>query len=72
MAGRTLSLEELRNQPLDLLLEEVAEGGEPVTIRLPGGQEILIIGKPRLKPLPLLEGSVPMGWKDAFYAPDLG
>ena len=38
-----------------------------VTVLLPDGKEVLIEPKPRLKPLPVLEGYVPAGWKDALY-----
>jgi len=69
MAERVMLLDELRDQSIQAVLEKVAEGGEQVIVRLPGGQQIVIAPQPQLtlKPLPVLEGYVPEGWKDALY-----
>ena len=68
MAERVLSLEEVKRRPIEEVLQEVIEDGETLTVCLPGGREIMIAPKPRLRPLPTLDGSVPEGWKDALYA----
>ena len=34
---------------------------------MPSGDEVVIRPKPQLEPLPVLEGSIPEGWKDVIY-----
>ncbi len=67
MTLQTSTLEELRGHSLEQVLESVLEEDEILTVRMPGGQEVVIRPKPALEPLPVLEGSVPEGWKDAIY-----
>ena len=33
----------------------------------PDGRQVVIHAQPELKPLPLLKGQMPLGWKDAIY-----
>jgi len=68
MGGQTLTLAELKGESLEKILQEVADQNLVVTVLLPGGKEVVIEPKPRLQPLPELEGRVPEGWKDAVYA----
>lgn len=63
----TSTLEELREHSLEQVLESVLQGDGILTVKMPGGQEAVIQPKPALEPLPVLEGSVPEGWKDAIY-----
>jgi hypothetical protein len=49
-------------------LWNVVKDSIQIVIRMPGGEEVIIGPKPRLEPLPVLEGYVPEGWKDAVYA----
>jgi hypothetical protein len=70
MVAQTLTLEALKGQSLEELLQQVADQRVTVTVLLPDGTEVLIEPKPRLKPLPVLEGHVPAGWKDAVYGRD--
>lgn len=67
MTLHTSTLEELREHSLAQVLESVLEEHEILTVRMPSGQEVVIQPKPTLEPLPVLEGSVPEGWKDAIY-----
>ena len=66
MGERKLNLEDIKGRTLDDLLHEVLRDREPVTVVMEEGQavEIRPVG---LKPLPVLEGSVPAGWKDGIY-----
>jgi hypothetical protein len=48
------------------VLREVSKKATRLVVRLPDGDEVVIASKPRLKPLPVLEGRVPEGWKDAI------
>ena len=67
MTLHTSTLEELQGHSLEQVLESVLEEDEILTVRMPSGQEVVIRPKPALEPLPVLEGSVPEGWKDAIY-----
>lgn len=62
---RNSTLEEIRERSLEQVLKSVLEEQEILTVRMPSGQEVVIRPKPNLEPLPILEGSVPVGWKDA-------
>jgi hypothetical protein len=70
MAAQTMTLEALKGQSLEGLLQQVADQRVTVTVLLPDGTEVVIEPKPRLKLLPVLEGHVPVGWKDAVYGRD--
>jgi hypothetical protein len=67
MTEQTVTLEALTGQSLAELLQQVADQRVTVTVLLPDGKEVVIAPKPRLKPLPVLAGRVPAGWKDALY-----
>lgn len=67
MDDRTLVLDDLKTRTIEEVLREVVARQETLTVRLPEGDTVLIQPTPRLKPLPVLEGCVPAGWKDALY-----
>ena len=67
MAENVRSLEELRGRTLDKVLREVARDGQPLTVMLEDGKAVVIQPLLQLKPLPVLQGFVPDGWKDAIY-----
>jgi len=64
---QTLTLEQFKQQPLEEILNEVVTQEVTLIVRMPEGQEILIEPRLRLRPLPVLDGYVPEGWKDAVY-----
>jgi hypothetical protein len=66
-AHKIRTLEELKGQTLEDLLHEVARSRESITIVLEEGESVTIEPASQLKPLPVLEGCVPEGWKDAIY-----
>ena len=68
MARQVLTLDEFKRHPLEEILQNIANQGVPLTVILPNGTEIVIESRPRLQPLPKLEGYVPVGWKEAVYA----
>jgi hypothetical protein len=70
MTEHTVTLEALQGQSLERLLQQVVEQRVTMTVVLPDGTEVVIEPKPRLKPLPVLEGHIPTGWKDAVYGRD--
>lgn len=67
MTNRILVLDDLKDRTLEDVLREVIKQREVLTVRLPEGETVDIKPSPRLKPLPVLEGFVPEGWKDAIY-----
>jgi len=68
MTSQILTLEELKQQPVEKILMDVVNQHMIFIIRLPGGDEVSIEPKPQLKPLPVLNGYVPEGWKDVIYS----
>ncbi len=66
-AHKIKTLEELKGLTLEDLLHEVARSGEPITIILEEGESVTLEATSQLKPLPVLEGHIPEGWKDAVY-----
>jgi hypothetical protein len=68
MARQVLTLDEFKRHLLEEILQDIANQGVPLTVILPNGTEIVIESRPRLQPLPELEGYVPVGWKEAVYA----
>lgn len=67
MTVATVTLEDLKERKLDQLLESVLSSREILTVRMPGGGEVVIRPKLDLQPLTVLDGNVPNGWKDAIY-----
>lgn len=67
IAELVLELDDLRGRTLEDILQEVAAQQTVLTVRLPKGDTVAIRPAPRLKPLPVLDGYVPQGWKDAIY-----
>ena len=68
MTSKTLTLNEIEKTQLRVILQSVLTKQLLLTVRFPGGEEVIIQPKPPLKPLPVLEGSIPGGWKDAIYS----
>jgi len=69
MTKRTVALDDLKERSLEEVLREVAAQQQELTVQLPNGEGIQIRPVPRLKPLPVLKGYVPEGWKDAINGP---
>ncbi len=67
MGNQILTLDDLKEQTLEDVLRQVIRQQEALTVRLPEGETVAIQPSPRLRPLPVLEGFVPEGWKDALY-----
>jgi hypothetical protein len=66
-AHKIRTLEELKGRTIEELLHEVVHSREPITIGLEEGKSVTMELAPQLKPLLVLEGCVPEGWKDAIY-----
>jgi hypothetical protein len=70
MTEHTVTLEAVKGQSVEALLQQVVEQCVTVTVLLPDGAAVVLKPRPRLQPLPVLEGYVPAGWKDALYGRD--
>lgn len=68
MADHTVILDALQGRSVEEVLYDVVKQQVTLIIRLPDGQEVVIAPQPHLKPLPMLPGRLPAGWKDALYA----
>ncbi len=68
MVTQTITLEDIKKQSVEKIFQQVAQGRTHFIVQMPDGKEIVIESKSRLKPLPVLEGCIPHGWKDAVYA----
>jgi hypothetical protein len=62
-----VSLDKLTNLSLEEFLETVLKQGTALTVQLPTGQTVTIDPHQTLSPLPILNGSISEGWKDAIY-----
>jgi hypothetical protein len=67
MVDRRLALDDLEGRTWEEVLREVVRQHLVLTVQLPEGDVVAIRPEQRLKPLPVLEGSIPEGWKDAIY-----
>jgi hypothetical protein len=62
-----VSLDKLTNLSLEEFLETVLKQGTAMTVQLPTGQTVTVEPHQTLSPLPILNGSISEGWKDAIY-----
>lgn len=65
---QTVLLEEIQGRSLEDVLKEVAQEDLLIIVRMPDGDEVTIESRSRLRPLPVLDGSIPSDWKDAVNA----
>ncbi len=65
---QTLTLDELKQIPVEKFFQSVSSGQKIVIVKLPSGSEVLIQPKPALRSLPVLRGVIPQGWKEAIYS----
>jgi len=67
MSAQTLTLEAIKGISLEDLFARVLQERQILTIRVSDEQAIVIAPQEKLKPLPVLDGYIPQGWKDAIY-----
>jgi len=67
LAKNHLTLAELKQHALEDILNSVWFNRQSITVQLTPSAEIVIQPKPQLKPLPVLKGHVPTGWKEEIY-----
>lgn len=68
MSFQTLELDAIKGVSLEEIIAQVLRENRALTIWVSGEQEVVIEPRPKLKPLPVLDGYIPQGWKDAIYA----
>lgn len=66
MTHETSTIEELEDKSLKEILRSVLMDQKVLAIQF-DGDEVVIQPKRRLKPLPILDGHIPGGWKEAIY-----
>jgi hypothetical protein len=62
-----ISLDKLTNLSLEEFLETVLKQGTALTIQLPTGETVTVEPRRKLSALPILNGAISDGWKDAIY-----
>ena len=67
MPGQNLTLEELKDVSFAEIIQQLLRQRKPLTILISEEEEVSIQLRPRLKPLLVLDGSIPAGWKEAIY-----
>jgi hypothetical protein len=62
-----ISLDKLTNLSLEEFLKTVLKQGTALTVQLSTGETVTVEPHQTLPPLPILNGSISEGWKDAIY-----
>ena len=66
-ATPVITLDQLAGISIEEFLGRAALQEDTLTVQFPDGEAVTIQPKPKLQPLPVLEGYVPKGWKDEIY-----
>jgi hypothetical protein len=61
-------LDDLKSLSIEEFLQTVLEQGTALTVQLPTGEAVIVQPQQPLLRLPVLDGSMPEGWKDAIYS----
>ncbi len=67
VSSQTLKLDAIKGVSLEEIIARVLKEDQTLTIWVSSEQEVVIEPRQKLKPLPVLDGYVPQGWKDAIY-----
>jgi len=67
MTYETSTIEELEGKSLKEILRSVLMDRKVLAVQWPDGAEVVIQPRTPLKPLPILNGHIPKGWKEAIY-----
>jgi hypothetical protein len=67
MQGQILTLEELKDISFEEIIRQLLSQQNSLTVLVSDDEEVSIQLRSRLKPLPVLDGSIPAGWKEAIY-----
>ena len=67
MSEQILTIEELKDVTFEEFIRQILAQRNRLSIVVSDDEELSIELKPRLKPLPVLDGSIAEGWKEAIY-----
>lgn len=67
MTEEILILDEVKDTPLQKIIDRVINEHTRFLIQVSDQETILIQSQPPLKPLPIFEGRIPDNWKEAIY-----
>ena len=67
MTEQVLQLEEVKDTPLQKIIDRVLNEHTRFIIQVSDHESIMIQSQPPLKPLPIFEGRVPDNWKEVIY-----
>lgn len=67
MTEHILTLDEIKDVSMEEIIRRILTQRDTLTIQISDEEQISIQLKPKLKPLLLLEGKIPPGWKEAIY-----
>ncbi len=67
MSQQEVKLEAVKDISLEEIILRVLKENKVLTIWVSEEQEVIIEPQQKLRPLPVLDGYVPQGWKDAVY-----
>jgi hypothetical protein len=67
LAQTRLSFADFHKNSLEETLKNVVAKRQALIVQFPDGAEVVIRPNLPLKPLPVLKGHVPAGWKEALY-----
>jgi len=63
---QSITLESLRNISVEEFLNMLRQKSA-IAVQLANGESLIVQAKVELAPLPILDGYVPKGWKEAIY-----
>jgi hypothetical protein len=66
MTEEILNFDDVKDTPLQKIIERVLNNQTQLRIQVSDQETILIQSQPPLKPLPIFEGRVPDNWKEAI------
>ena len=67
MQGQILTMEELKDISFEEIIRQLLSQRNSLIVLVSDDEEVSIQLRSRLKPLPVLDGSIPAGWKEAIY-----
>lgn len=67
MTEQVLQLEEVKDTPLQKIIDRVLNEHTRFIIQVSDHESIMIQSQPPLKPLSIFEGRVPDNWKEVIY-----
>ena len=64
--AQRVTISSIRDLSIEEFLDQLRQQ-EAIAVQFPDGESMIVQAKQELGPLPILDGYVPEGWKDAIY-----